>query len=343
MSELIANLTMFIPFLLLLYFVNLSERNRTPENPQAGRVLGLFIYIIVILGYISAIGIGLILQIISFVIQLPDMAPPFPAEELDLLSKVGGVGLGLWIPSLVALFFFIPAIRRLLARWIPIDPQNRIHTISLALSMLVLVQLGTTLGLGMEQFNEMIEQTSASSVFISIWSQDILLLLIGLTGVGWLTRRSFLQSLDRLGLKMITWKEGLFGVGIGLVMMIFSICVEMMAIHFNWIDPNIIEITEKSLGPLFESIPGILTLGLAAALGEETIFRGALQPRFGVLFTSVLFALVHANYGLSVATAVVFALALVLAWARNRYNTTVCMIIHATYNIGLGVISLLLE
>jgi membrane protease YdiL (CAAX protease family) len=94
------------------------------------------------------------------------------------------------------------------------------------------------------------------------------------------------------------------------------------------------------LGPLFTSIPGILTLGLAAALGEEIIFRGALLPRFGLIYTSILFALVHANYGISAATLVVFLLALVLSLVRYRYNTTVCMIIHATYNISLGILSL---
>jgi len=84
-----------------------------------------------------------------------------------------------------------------------------------------------------------------------------------------------------------------------------------------------------------------LTLGLAAALGEETIFRGALQPRFGLILTSLLFAIVHSNYGLSISTLVVFLLGIVLGLVRIRHNTSTSMIVHAIYNITLGLLAYL--
>jgi len=71
-------------------------------------------------------------------------------------------------------------------------------------------------------------------------------------------------------------------------------------------------LTEQLLGPLFSSLWGVATLGLAAALGEETLFRGALQPRFGLWATALIFALVHSNYGISLSTVVVFILGIVL-------------------------------
>jgi membrane protease YdiL (CAAX protease family) len=82
-------------------------------------------------------------------------------------------------------------------------------------------------------------------------------------------------------------------------------------------------------------------LGLAAALGEETVFRGALQPRFGLVFTSILFALLHSQYGLSFSTIAVFVIGLVLGVLRLRANTTTAMITHAVYNMSLGLITYL--
>jgi hypothetical protein len=92
---------------------------------------------------------------------------------------------------------------------------------------------------------------------------------------------------------------------------------------------------------MLTSLPGVLTLGLAAALGEESVFRGALQPRFGLILTAVLFALLHSNYGITLSTVLVFAVGMVLGLLRQRYNTTASMLAHAIYNISLGLITYL--
>ena len=95
------------------------------------------------------------------------------------------------------------------------------------------------------------------------------------------------------------------------------------------------------IGPLFESPLGILSLGLAAAIGEEALFRGAAQPRLGLLLTAALFALLHSNYGISLSTGIVFGLGLLLGWLRIRYNTTTAIITHALYNSTLGALAFL--
>jgi len=86
---------------------------------------------------------------------------------------------------------------------------------------------------------------------------------------------------------------------------------------------------------------GVLTLGLAAALGEESVFRGALQPRFGLILTAILFALMHSNYGITLSTVLVFGVGIVLGLLRLRYNTTTSMLAHAIYNITLGLVTYL--
>ncbi|MCX6043262.1 MAG: CPBP family intramembrane metalloprotease, partial [Caldilinea sp.] len=78
---------------------------------------------------------------------------------------------------------------------------------------------------------------------------------------------------------------------------------------------------------------------LAAGIGEEALFRGALLPRFGRVYTALLFALLHSNYGITLSTVVVLLLGLMLGWLATRYNTTTAMIAHAVYNSTLALLA----
>jgi membrane protease YdiL (CAAX protease family) len=105
------------------------------------------------------------------------------------------------------------------------------------------------------------------------------------------------------------------------------------------VDADVETLTEQLIGPLFQSPWGIISIGLAAGIGEEALFRGAMQPRFGLIATSLLFALVHSNYGITLATVVVFLLGMMLGWLRIRYNTSTAMIAHAVYNSTLALMA----
>ena len=105
------------------------------------------------------------------------------------------------------------------------------------------------------------------------------------------------------------------------------------------VSQDVESLSELLMGPLFATPFGIVSIGLAAAVGEEPIFRGALQPRFGLVLSSLLFALVHSQYGISLATVIVLALGLVLGIIRQRTNTTTSIITHAVYNSTLGVMA----
>jgi membrane protease YdiL (CAAX protease family) len=336
-TNVLNNLYTFGPIIALSYVINLSEKKRTPLHPKYGREMALVCYLLISFGYIASFLIGLVIQLRGNVF----LKLFSKSLSTDLIWKIQLIGLGLWLPSLLGILVLIPAVRRWLSRILQIQAENRIHAFALSMSMLVFMQMIITLGVGLDTLSQTSQPQSSPGILAMLWSQDILLAFMGLIGVGWLSRRTFRQTLERLGLKKITTKQLSIGLVVGLVMMVISNLVENIAYTQGWMgDPHVEELTNKLLGPLFTSIPGILTLGLAAALGEEIIFRGALLPRFGLIYTSILFALVHANYGISAATLVVFLLALVLSLVRYRYNTTVCMIIHATYNISLGILSL---
>ena len=69
---------------------------------------------------------------------------------------------------------------------------------------------------------------------------------------------------------------------------------------------------------------------------EEVLFRGALQPRFGIITTAVLFAAIHTEYGLSIDVITIFLIAIGLGFIRRYANTTACCVCHATYNLVSG-------
>ena len=100
------------------------------------------------------------------------------------------------------------------------------------------------------------------------------------------------------------------------------------------------ELNDLLLGEI-DSVGDWLLLAVAAGIGEEILFRGALQPVLGIWVTSLLFAIVHTQYGLSVATVLIFIVGYVLGIIRRRQNTTVAILLHAAYNFLLGLGALL--
>ncbi|WP_124728506.1 CPBP family intramembrane glutamic endopeptidase [Staphylospora marina] len=325
--ELLAEIILFVWITLTVILLNLSEKYR--RLGTGGKETGWPAFTLIIVLYSIMFLNGIILSFAGALLPLdPEMTET-------------NIGMVMWVLALLALLLLVPAVRRLLSRWIPIDPENRLHAGALSLSMIIAINLGTTLAFGLEDLSEYAATPDFSEVLVQIWSQNLLFLLISLLGVGWLIRRSGREVLQRLGFTRPSPVAVLKGAGVGLVLMVVAALAEQLAANVEWLyDPHVEEMTEKLLGPLLTSPLGILTLGLAAALGEETLFRGALQPRFGLLPTSVLFTLSHVQYGLSMATLVVFLLGLYLGWVRQREGTVMCMVIHATYNMGLGVLSL---
>jgi membrane protease YdiL (CAAX protease family) len=67
------------------------------------------------------------------------------------------------------------------------------------------------------------------------------------------------------------------------------------------------------------------------------LFRGALQPRIGIIATALLFASIHSEYGLSFDTLSVFVIALGLGLIRKYTNTTASMACHILYNLVVGI------
>jgi membrane protease YdiL (CAAX protease family) len=93
--------------------------------------------------------------------------------------------------------------------------------------------------------------------------------------------------------------------------------------------------TQHLFGGLTDT-PGLIALALIPGICEETLFRGALQPRLGIIVTALLFTSIHAEYGLSLDVPTIFAIAIGLGLIRKYTNTTASMTAHVTYNLIVG-------
>lgn len=348
-------LVLFVSFIYLL--ANWSQRNREHAEPHIIPAAMSYLILIGIYGLLLIVGLGLFGAASALTTDgNPEIVESMRAvlnEEIDfdsVLDRLPLLGLGLWVPSLVGILLLLPFVRRFAARFINIDALSPVHAITLSLSMFIVIQLMVTLGIGLENIagaasiaSEASGDENGLAMIGALWVQQLGTAFIGLVGIGWLLRRDWAASLERLGIQPLTSNQLTTGIGIGLVMVPIVMLIEFVSRQLLGIgvDPGVEALSEELLGPLMQSPLGILTIGLSAAIGEETLFRGAAQPRLGILLTSLLFALVHSNYGLSISTVIVFVLGLVLGYIRLRHNTSTAMVIHAVYNSTLGLLAYL--
>jgi membrane protease YdiL (CAAX protease family) len=94
------------------------------------------------------------------------------------------------------------------------------------------------------------------------------------------------------------------------------------------------KVIQKSLGSFLKNatLVEIGLISLAAGIGEELLFRGFLQNKFGIFVASVLFGLAHSVTFLytAVATAMGYYIGLVYEW--SEYDLTTVIVLHAVYD-----------
>ena len=305
-----------------------------------GQVLAVLAYLIVAVLYGLLFLAGVAAQLLA-----GTLASGMGAGSLGFTAdQWQSCGLGLWLPALVGLAAIVATGSAIGSALDPIDPRRCVHAVALSYITLIIVNLLATVTL-LPQLAGAAARGGAQNPLTTIpqlWAQDIYLALLSAIGVGWLSRRSWRQMLARLGMAVPSWRQVGAGVAIGLLLVPLVVLLTYLAKLLNIPqDANVDKISEALLGGLVNTPLGIVTLGAAAALGEETLFRGALQPRFGLIFTTVLFALTHNQYGFSLSTLMVIILGLVLGVVRQRSNTVTSMIVHAVYNSSVGLATFL--
>ncbi|PIO03816.1 hypothetical protein COU38_01365 [Candidatus Micrarchaeota archaeon CG10_big_fil_rev_8_21_14_0_10_54_18] len=97
---------------------------------------------------------------------------------------------------------------------------------------------------------------------------------------------------------------------------------------FGWLD------SQKIIGFIrLQPFEMLLLMVSLAPFAEEMLFRGYLQHRIGVVFSSALFAGLHYGYGSVSEVAGAFVVSMVLgAFMRRKKRLLPCVIAHAAYN-----------
>ncbi len=225
---------------------------------------------------------------------------------------------------LVLLAWWYPY-RALVARWIPIDP----HSIADALGLAILQgTIGVLLG-------ALLRSSTLPAIDIrreQLIAQGIAEVLLAFVLVGFPFSRGVADAMHRLGLRWPSRREVLWAVLFTAGLFAVSLASSVAA---SVVQPDVVARIENRMVPLaseFGSVGWALFLGLLAGVGEELLFRGAIQPRYGLGLTAVLFTLVHVQYELSVVTLGVAGLALLLGLERRWFGTTACVLTHALYD-----------
>lgn len=275
--------------------------------------------------------LALLLLVFGFLLtSLATVAFSALAGGSAVARHVGGglVAVTLGIAALAVLF---PVVRRLLARVIPIDPGRAVHLTAL---ILVLMLFGSQLAAGIAVDLVALQgQSGAALQADDLVAQEVPFVIVAVCGVGLWIRRGAGTSLVRLGLVRPKLWQVLTALAVALLFYAFATGVDVLS---NLLTPDlnkeVQKASERLFGHLAASPLGIAAIAVAAGICEEIFFRGALQPRLGLIATSLLFASVHSQYGLSLTVLAVFVLSIGLGILRRYLNTTTSALCHVAYD-----------
>ena len=233
------------------------------------------------------------------------------------------IGLGLLLP-------LIPTFRKAVARVTPMDPTSPIDMCGLCFILAAGAAFGVILvNIGTSPDDLDIESVSYGELFTTAAFE----VALALVAVGWGVRRGIREAWHRLGFTKPTPKVILIALGFVVLAYIPSIAGSILTEEFQPQIPEQIDSVTEDLTADVQNPVGAAALGFSAGVGEEAFFRGALQPRYGIVMQAAFFALVHSQYGLSYIVLGLFGVGLVLGIERHYFGTTAAMITHAVFNI----------
>lgn len=309
------------PFVLGAWLANYGERQEGARFLMLV-MLGLINLLLLVMGLSMAVAGQLLTQ---SAVLLPPNVP-----QIDFRS----VGLALLATGLLAFTPLIPSLRRLLARLIPIDPDSLVHTTALVYAAYL---VGNTLAswpiINALAENEALAQEVLGQLGLTdAWLTGLFFAAMAVVGVGLYVRRNWREVLERLKVGRLAGRQLAWAGGALVLLLAIEVGISQA---WQALDPASYErtggLTDAFISSFLTPL-GALTVGLSAGIGEELLFRGALQPRFGLLPTTLLFTFAHAQYSLSPALIGIFVVGYGLGVIRNRVNTSAAILVHAGFN-----------
>jgi len=269
-----------------------------------------------------------------FLFGIFDMSAP-----TNPVRNAAGVDIGIMVTASVAAALASKPVREWLARYMPINPDNPVHSYALVLAVIL---IGTQIAPLV--FTDVLATVSHLQPLTigDLLAEEIPFAIIAAAGVGIYIRRSPALTGERLGVVRPQWWHitlalaaagALWGVNLG---------AEWLS---HALTPSLADRVDSSSNHLFGGLinpAGIAAIAVLPGICEELLFRGALQPRFGLVATAALFTAIHTDYGLTIDLLTIFLLAIGLGLIRRYANTTSSITCHATYNllVGLGLTGL---
>lgn len=152
-------------------------------------------------------------------------------------------------------------------------------------------------------------------------------------GLGW--RRTMKQAVHRLGLVRPRSQPVMMGIAVGVVAFLALIPASLVLSVIS--NPQSLAEQQIAARAVFAQYQDYLFLGallaLSSGLGEEVVFRGALQPVLGLWATTLCFALIHVQYALTPGWFIIIGIGLAFGWLRDRHGTLAAIIAHVVYNL----------
>lgn len=246
----------------------------------------------------------------------------------------------------LSLACFVPAVRRFLARVLPMQPDNFVHAISIAWTVQVIgwvvlsfVPFNRPLLYAMFEANMESLASSETATLVSLCSTLVWSIPTALLAIGFPLTRNLGCALARLGLGSVRWRDISIGILVGIGLAVFITVAEQWIVSL--VAQTGLPMTEAELFEELASLPtsliGAVLLGLSAGISEELLVRGVLQPRLGIVLANLVFAMAHGlQYGAD-GLIVVFLLGLLFGVIRMRLGLAPAIMAHAVYDIVLVV------
>ena len=323
-----------LAIIVLLTIVLLANVGLQEERARAGA------HILITATNVSLAFIGLELMINSGRPPLESFMQTLDPQLAQAFQQAAsGIGLLCLLTALLATLLQLARLRIGIATGMRLlrvgsfDAASPVHMVALVLNLYLLASIMAQwlLAGGVSGLAELAGPVGLADVLLN----GVLALIFAFFGVGLWVRRSWTEVLERLGLAWPRWQTVLAGTGaaigfLGLLTLVSGLWYALAPQQFDALSSA----TDVLFGG-FDSLSLALVVAGSTAIGEEVLFRGALQPRFGLLPTALLFAVLHVQYTLSPATLIVFLLGLGLGLLRKYLDTSAAIIAHFVYNFAL--------
>ncbi len=238
-----------------------------------------------------------------------------------------------WFVLALGLALSLPLVRsfrKLMARVTPMDPGSTIDMMGLGLVLALMAYFGWAITLDTDP-DDLTSAVTVSSQIINV----VFFILIAYVAVGTNIYRTGTEATSRLGLRWPTLPDIVIGVAAVVPAFMLSMVGSLLTLYFQ---PDLFD----DLGATMEEMSSGTSVTLvavlifaSAGLGEEILFRGAIQPRFGIFLTAAFWALVHTQYQFSFVVLGLFLVGVMFGYMRKYQSTTSAIIAHALYNAAV--------